>query len=92
MIVEIESFGEIQQFINGQEPVAKVVVFELSRITLLKIAGNPCRDILKPYQQVDVLSRYIHVVQKGVFHTRFVPISKVMSRVDKRRRVSNYRY
>ena len=56
-------FGVIQQFALNPEPVAIVRVFECTDATLLKRAGNPNRDILKEYKQIDIANSFFHEVR-----------------------------
>jgi hypothetical protein len=60
---EILSFGTIQKFIDGSDPVAIVKEFELYPRSLLQQAGQPCRQALKDYLQADLLSNYIHALK-----------------------------
>lgn len=67
-------FGEIQKFVIAQEPIAIVLEFEPYHKSILKQAGPPCRQMLKSYADIDILSEYVHAIKPNPTKITIVPV------------------
>ena len=52
--------------------------FQTSPNSLLKSIGNPCRDILKSYADIDLLSAFFVPVSKQLLPVCAVPVSQIV--------------
>ena len=55
-------FARIEKLIDMYEPVAVVREIEPSSQSILSLAGNPCRQTLTLYKQVDLLFKFYKVI------------------------------
>lgn len=69
-------YGQIEQFVCAQEPVAFIQVKPLAA-SLLSTAGHPCRDSLIKYVTADILSLYIIPVESSASLLKLVPVSRI---------------
>ncbi len=61
-------------------PIALLKPFKVTRTSLLKESGNPCREKLQRYAQTDLLSVFFIPVQKTSLPLIAVPISNLVSK------------
>ena len=52
--------------------------FQMSSDSLLKSIGNPCRDVLKSYAGIDLLSAFFIPVSKQLLPVCAVPVSQIL--------------
>lgn len=74
-------FGVIELFTSAPKPCVLLCLLHRTQQTLLQSAGHPCREVLKQYKQVDLLSSYMVLVDPTI-HSPLVPITfddKVLS-------------
>lgn len=76
----IRKFGEIQKFVLAREPVAIILEFEPYCKSILQQAGAPCRQILKVYADVDIMSDYIHAVKPHPNKTVIIPLKNLVGK------------
>lgn len=67
-------FGVIELFISAPTPCVLLRQLHQTQQTLLQSAGHPCRDILKVYKQVDLLSSFMVSVDPTV-HSPLIAIT-----------------
>ena len=70
-------FAQIEKFIEGEEQMVVVKDLKRSSRSLLSCAGNPCRDSLKMYKEVDLLSRIIHVVERETGTIKVIKLADI---------------
>lgn len=75
------SFGKILKFIDLSNPIAIVQEFEDYPTGLLQQAGHPCRQELKDYVEVDLLSGYIHALKPNPDKTYVIELEQLLGKV-----------
>jgi len=72
-------YGVVEKFCLSP-PIALLKPFKVTRTSLLKESGNPCREKLQRYAQTDLLSVFFIPVQKTSLPLIAVPISNLVSK------------
>lgn len=75
-------YGVIHKFCFSP-PVALITPFRKTSSSLLKRAGNPCRQILKNYAEVDLVGVFAIEVHNEVLPLCAIPISSLLSKCVK---------
>ena len=76
----VEEFGIIQKFClcSNCPAVALIKPFPKVSTSLLKSIGNPGRDVLKSYAEIDVLSSFFVPVKRQLLPVCAVPLSQLV--------------
>jgi len=54
-------FGQVELFSLDPVPLALIYPLNLNSVSLMQKAGDPCRPILQPYKEIDILSLFFHL-------------------------------
>lgn len=76
-------FGEIEVFTNTPTPSALIYQLQPQRRSLISRAGNPCRNTLSKYQDIDLLKQFIIPVSFDTSHSplQVIPIESIIHKV-----------
>ena len=76
----VEQFGIFQKFClcSSCPAIALIKPFQKAPTSLLKSIGNPGRDILKSYIEIDLLSTFFVPVTKRFLPVLAVPLSQLL--------------
>lgn len=77
-----KSYGIIQKFCLSP-PVVLITPFEKTTSSLLKNSGNPCRENLREYAEVDLLGAFFVEVNNKLLPVCAIPISSLLSKCVK---------
>jgi hypothetical protein len=75
-------YGIIQKFCFSP-PLALITPFKQTSSSLLGRAGNPCRENLQTYAEVDLLGAFIVEVNNDLLPPSAIPISSLLSKCVK---------
>ena len=77
-----ERYGVIKKFCLCPSTAALALIqpFQISTTSLMKSMGSPCRDVLKSYADIDLLSAFFTPVSKQLLPVYAVPVSQILSK------------
>jgi len=67
-------FGQIELFSLDPFPLALLYPFQFNSISLMQKAGNPCRPVLQPYREIDLLSSIFHLCKEPSLSSTLVAV------------------